>query len=382
MEYLRVTFRLEAEWEDVPTLVDSVLLEQTVETPREVAERDEFVREHMLGRVQDVRRLEDGSALATLDLPVATAGVDVVQLLNVLFGNASLHERVKLEDFDLPPSLLSAYPGPQFGIDGIRKRIRVFDRPLTCSAIKPVGLSVDRLADLCRTFARGGIDFVKDDHYLSEQTFSPFRERVAACQRAVEEESARVGRTIVYCPNLAGTPEVLLRQLEFAQELGVGAVMIAPMLVGLPSFYEIVRRHIEVPVLLHPSFAGSTRIRVDTLLGKLFRLLGGDGVIFANYGGRFSYLPEQCREIAQRLTDPFAGIERSFPVPAGGMTVERTRELVDFFGNDSMLLIGGSLLAAGEALLERTQSFTEAVAEAASGARRNDHEARRQTSSI
>ena len=46
------------------------------------------------------------------------------------------------------------------------------------------------------------------------------------------------------------------------------------------------------------------------------------------------------------------------------MTVERAAELVEFYGNDVMLLIGGSLLAAGDALPARTREFTAAVSAA------------------
>jgi len=38
------------------------------------------------------------------------------------------------------------------------------------------------------------------------------------------------------------------------------------------------------------------------------------------------------------------------PVPAGGMSVERAAEIVRAYGNDAMLLVGGSLLAAGDGL--------------------------------
>jgi ribulose-bisphosphate carboxylase large chain len=48
------------------------------------------------------------------------------------------------------------------------------------------------------------------------------------------------------------------------------------------------------------------------------------------------------------------------------MSVERASEVVDFYGPDAMLLIGGSLYDAGDALLERTRSFVEAVSQAGS----------------
>ena len=47
---------------------------------------------------------------------------------------------------------------------------------------------------------------------------------------------------------------------------------------------------------------------------------------------------------------------------AGGMTLERTGEILDFYGADTMLLIGGNLLLAGERMTAETERFTRAVA--------------------
>ena len=51
-------------------------------------------------------------------------------------------------------------------------------------------------------------------------------------------------------------------------------------------------------------------------------------------------------------------------MPAGGMSVERVPEIVAAYGRDSMLLIGGNLLLAGERLAERSRDFVTAVAAA------------------
>jgi len=97
------------------------------------------------------------------------------------------------------------------------------------------------------------------------------------------------------------------------------------------------------------------------LLGKLFRWLGADAVIFPNFGGRFAYTREQCAGIATLGRDDWAGYRPTLPVPAGGLSVERAAELVDFYGADVMLLVGGSLLAAAEELPARTRAFVAGV---------------------
>jgi ribulose-bisphosphate carboxylase large chain len=45
------------------------------------------------------------------------------------------------------------------------------------------------------------------------------------------------------------------------------------------------------------------------------------------------------------------------------MTVDRVPEMLDFYGPDTMFLIGGDLLKARAALAEATRAFTRRVAE-------------------
>lgn len=370
MQALEVTYRIRGTETEVRVHAESVLLEQTVETPADVARRYPFVRDEMMGELRSLDSAGDGTFLARMALPTATASVDAAQFLNVLFGNSSLHERVTLEDFDLADAL-PLFRGPQFGISGIRAAVGVSDRPLTCTAVKPVGIPFEEVVRLCRTFAEGGVDLIKDDHYFADHPFCPFDDRVRACLDAVEESNARTGRRTIYVPNLSGSPDQVLRQLDVAQQVGVRAVMAAPMLLGMPFFHELTHRRLDVPVLAHPSFSGIQGIAPAASFGKLFRLFGADAVIFANYGGRFSYSQDVCAGIAKTLRTPFAGAAPAFPVPAGGMHVDRTAELLDFFGNDTILLIGGSLLQAGDRLLDATLSFTERVRQAARSAAKN-----------
>ncbi|SHK05734.1 RuBisCO large subunit C-terminal-like domain-containing protein [Rhodothermus profundi] len=363
---LKVVYRLAVAQEEQGAFARALLLEQTVETPEEVAMRVPVVQERLMGEIVALEPLEEGGARLVLHLPVETAMVDPAQFINVLFGNASLHEQVVLEDFELPPVLMERFSGPRFGIEGVRRQLNVYDRPLTASALKPVGLSVDELATLCQSLAEGGIDLIKDDHYLADHPFASFAQRVQRCQEVVQEVSARTGRRVVYAPSLSGTPSEVLRQAEIAQQYGVGAVLVAPMLLGLPFFYELVTRHLEVPVLAHPSFAGAQRMRPETLLGKLFRLFGADMIIFPSFGGRFSYSRATCRALADRARQAWGPYRSALPVPAGGMQVERARELVEFFGRDVMLLIGGSLLRAqpGPELTARARALVDSVIEA------------------
>ena len=137
--------------------------------------------------------------------------------------------------------------------------------------------------------------------------------------------------------------------------------MIAPALVGMPVFQGLVATHVDLPVIAHPSYAGSTRVASPLLLGKLFRWLGADAVIFPNFGGRFAYTREECARIAANHRREWAGYRPTLSVVGGGLTLERVPEVVEFYGTDLMLLIGGALLAPADKLAEKTRALVAAV---------------------
>ena len=360
MSWINVTYRINAARDQLEDIARALSLEQSVEVPAQVV-TDPFVAEHIMGRVAEVRLAQHGPHEVVIRLAAATTGFDVAQSINMLFGNSSLHAHVELTDVDFPPEFLARFPGPRFGIDGIRRLLDSGPRPLTCAALKPQGLSSEALANLAYTLASSGIDIVKDDHGLADQAYSPFAKRVAACQRAIARARRETGRACLYAPSLVGSPRALVAQAQIAREAGVGAVLLAPALIGIPVFHELVAAHIDVPVIAHPAYAGAVRVASPLLLGKLFRWLGADAVIFPNFGGRFAYSREDCAGIARNARCAWAGYATTLPVPAGGLSLDRVSELVAFYGADVMLLIGGALLMPPDRLSERTSSFVAAV---------------------
>jgi ribulose-bisphosphate carboxylase large chain len=231
--------------------------------------------------------------------------------------------------------------------------------------LKPQGSSVEHLAHLARTFALAGIDVIKDDHGIANQAYGPFGARVPAVQRAVAQANRESGGRTLYAPTFSGGPLAMAAQTRVARDCGVKLALVAPMLVGLPAFVEL-QAELDLPVLAHPAFAGAGRIAPAVLLGKLFRLFGADATIVPNHGGRFSYDRDTCLAIARAAREPWEGVRATLPVPAGGMTVERVAEMVETYGDDVMLLIGGGLLAAGDELPRASRDFVNAVAKSRS----------------
>lgn len=357
---LHVTYHIRSSASEIAARAEGVALEQSVELPRP-AVRDPHIVENILARVESIQEIGDDLHEVVIRLARATTGDDPAQWLNMLFGNTSLQSDVLLVDVAMPDDQLAAFVGPQVGGAGLRALVDGYDRPLTCTALKPQGLSAAQLAEFCRIFARAGIDFIKDDHGLANQHYSPFAERVALCQAAVTEANAETGRRSRYVPNLIGGPRTIAEQARLCRDLGVQVVMIEPMLVGLPVMHELVADGLGMAVMAHPAFAGALRIAPELLFGKIFRLFGADAVIYPNYGGRFSYSQQSCLDLANNLRQPWGALKDALPVPAGGMQVDRVQEMIDVYGNDTILLIGGSLYMAGDALYERSRTFVENV---------------------
>jgi ribulose-bisphosphate carboxylase large chain len=232
---------------------------------------------------------------------------------------------------------------------------------MTCSAIKPQGLPPGKLAAIAGKFALGGIDYIKDDHGLADQPYSPYADRVRACAAAVADACRKTGRATRYLPSLSGNLDQLRSQVRTARDAGLDSVLVAPMLVGLPSLHALRRDFPDLAIMAHPSMAGNSRIAPPLLLGKLYRLFGVDATVFPNHGGRFGYTPATCLALAEEARQPWAGLAACVPVSTGGMTTARVPEMLDFYGPDVMLLIGGNLLSAGDRLTAETAAFQNAV---------------------
>jgi ribulose-bisphosphate carboxylase large chain len=357
---IEAIYRVRSDPRSIAERARAIAVEQSVEMPPEAID-DPYVASEIVGRVLDISDISDmdgggGVFEVRIALAAATVGGDAGQLLNMLFGNTAIHDDVTLWDVELPGELVRAFGGPRHGIEGLRRRVGAPRRALTCSALKPQGLPPHALAALAIGLARGGIDYVKDDHGLADQAYSPFAARAEAITGALR----RLGSLTHYVPSLCGDLDSMRGQIAIARGLGIHAVMVTPMIAGLANFHRLVRESPGIAFLAHPSLS-APRLAPPLLFGKIFRMLGADAVVYPNYGGRFGYSQETCWALARAALADWHGLKPCVPVPAGGMTTDRVREMLDFYGADIMLLIGGGLLSARDRLTEATAAFVEAV---------------------
>ena len=355
---LKAFYRVRSDARSIEARALALAVEQSVEMPVPAID-DPFVRAEIIGQVEGIAEKESGVFEVCIGLACATIADDAGQLINMLFGNSSLQEDVVLEDVELPAALVTCFGGPRHGLDALRERAGARSRALTCAVLKPQGLSPAKLSDLARRFASAGIDYIKDDHGLADQPYSPFDARVEGVANALQKIDGAA--TSSYAPSLSGNLDSMRKQIAVAGAAGINIVLVAPMIMGWSNFSCLVRENPQIAFIAHPSMAGVARIAPALLIGKLFRLLGADAVVFPNHGGRFGYSPDTCRALARAALTRSDVLRPCVPVPAGGMSTARVREMLEFYGADVMLLIGGALLEARAQLERATSAFVAEV---------------------
>ncbi len=363
-----VTYRFSGSEAEARARAEDICIEQTVEFPAEEVPAG-IIRGHVFGRIEQFTPWGSDGFKAVISYANEIAAGELTQFLNVVFGNSSIKPGIRVEHLDLPESLLRVFKGPRFGREGLRALLKIPKRPLLSTALKPMGLSSRELADLAYQFALGGMDIIKDDHGLSDQSCSPFEERVRLCAAAVQKGSKETGQPCLYIPNITAPHREVVKRSRFAKAAGAGGMMVAPGLIGFDLMRELADdESLALPILTHPALQGSfvtsrNGIAHGVIFGQLARLAGADATIFPNFGGRFSFSCAECKEIALATKEPMGNLKSIFPAPGGGMGLDRAPDMLETYGQDLIFLIGGGLFRHGPDLVANCRHFRKMVEE-------------------
>ena len=153
-----------------------------------------------------------------------------------------------------------------------------------------------------------------------------------------------------------------------ARDAGAGAVLMIPGITGLDTMRDLAAdASFGLPIICHPAMLGAmlgggSKQRVggfshEVLLGVLPRLAGADATIFPSFGGRFGFSVEECKSLQRGASREMGAFPPIFPSPGGGMTLERVAAMNEAYGEDLMLLIGGSLMGHSPDLAANAKHF-------------------------
>jgi ribulose-bisphosphate carboxylase large chain len=344
-----------------------IIVEQTIEYPAEIV-TSEFINDFIIGHVEDFKKCNDDHYQTEISYVIEASGYTIPQLLNVIYGNFSLKPGVKVEKINLPNTLLEYFKGPRFGREGIRKLVGAEKRPLLSSAIKPMGLSLEELSKMAYDYAYGGIDIIKDDHGLSDLPFCPFKERVPRFADAIQRANQKTGSNSLYLPCISTKFEKIKEYAVFAKKSGASGLLIIPGLIGFDAMRSLADDdEISLPIMAHPAFIGSYVIGKNfgiskyAFFGQIARLAGADSSIFTNFGGRFSFSKQDCKDIVDGCNDPMGHIKPIFPTAGGGITFQLLPEILKVYNRDVVLLMGGGLHTESSDLIANCRKFRDMV---------------------
>ncbi|MBS7609451.1 ribulose 1,5-bisphosphate carboxylase [Candidatus Bathyarchaeota archaeon] len=268
-----------------------------------------------------------------------------------LFGLGAL-KNVRLLDLEFPRELRKAFPGPRFGIEGIRSLLGTLQdrRPHLGTIIKPkVGLGPLETAKVAYEAALGGVDFIKDDETLVNQAFCRLEARVAKVMEALDKARSETGHRVLYALNVTSSPLRILELAERAKQNGANMLMVDVLTAGFSAIQALaedasIRLPIHVHRTMHAAMTRNPRHGIAFLpIAKLVRLAGGDQLHSGTGAGKMERKMRETKEIVEFLRRPWLGFKPLFPVASGGIHPGIVPENLKALGTDIVINAGGGI---------------------------------------
>lgn len=228
-----------------------------------------------------------------IQYPSLNFSPDLPAILTTAFGKLSLDGEIKLIDLTFSDDLKRQFSGPKFGIEEVRKRLHVHNRPLLMSIFKGmIGRNIGYLKTQLRDQAIGGVDIVKDDEILFENALTPLEKRVRSGKEVLQSVYETYGHRTLYAVNITGRTYDVKENAKRAVNAGADLLLFNAFAYGLDVLQLLAEdQDINVPIMAHPAISGAyTSSKLygfshSLLLGKLLRYAGADFSLFPSpYG--------------------------------------------------------------------------------------------------
>lgn len=315
------------------------------------------------------REVENRNYIIQVAYPEINIDRQIPMLLTTVVGNISMGGRIKLLDLRFPKKYVDGFKGPKFGIEGIRKLLNVYDRPLLNNMIKPcTGYPVEVGAELFRAATLGGCDIIKDDELIADAPFNRVADRVKRYMEIEKEVYEQKGELTLYTVNITDEVPKIFENAKRAIENGANALMVNYLAVGFTVMRALAEDpDINVPILGHMDVTGAMYmspyhgVSSHLLLGKLPRLAGADIVVIPAPYGKASVLKEKFINNVNNLRFSFYHIKPVFPMPSGGITPSMVPSTIKDLGKDIVIGSGGGIHAHPEGPIAGAKAFRQAI---------------------
>lgn len=305
---------------------------------------------------------------------------------------------IRIFDIRFPRKMVEAFPGPRFGVDGVRDLLEHDDTqrkmPILGTVPKPkVGRSDSEQAILAHrlwTAGDGTYDFIKDDENLTSLPFNKFEDRcrhVLAVQRELEEKGGK--KKIYLCNVTHSNIDTMMSHANLVKENGGRCMMIDVVTTGFAAVHYMRLHNPELVMHGHRAMHGFITRESGTgisgegelkgfsvamlVLAKIYRLLGIDSLHVGSPKAKMEDYGESemiAHAMLSDSTEPdskfktlgqnWFGKKKTWPVASGGLHPGVLDKVVEKFGPDCYIQLGGGVLGHPEGAERGVEAALEA----------------------
>jgi len=308
----------------------------------------------------------------------------IPQILSSIAGNIygmKLVNNLRLEDIQFPKHMIESFKGPAFGIEGIRKMVKIYDRPLVGTIVKPkVGLNPKEHAQVAKESWIGGCDVVKDDENLTDQKFNRFGERMIHTFHALEQAEKATGEKKIYMPNITAETEDMIDRAKLVKENGGTHMMIDILTAGWSAVQTMRKLNLGLVIHAHRAMhAALTRNPKHGMsmfsISKLARLAGVDqlhiGTAVGKMEGSSLEVMGSETEIEKNIVMPdkrihaleqkWYGMKPVFAVCSGGLHPGHVPDVIKMMGRNVIIQMGGGIHGHPQGTMKGAQAARQSI---------------------
>jgi ribulose-bisphosphate carboxylase large chain len=341
------TFTFEPEGITLKEAAGAIAAESSVGTWTELT----TVKPYLHKLAAHVFRLEGNVAKIAYPIELFEGG-NMPNILSSVAGNVfglKALRSLRLLNIVLPTELAKSFKGPKYGIAGIRKILKVKERPLIGTIIKPkLGLKTGDHAKVAYEAWAGGCDIVKDDENLSSQKFNLFEDRLHETLESRDRAENETGEKKVYMINITAETETMLERADMVIDHGGEYAMVDILTCGWSALQTL--RNQDLKLVIHAHRAGHAAFTKSPLHGiamrpivKVARAVGVDQLHIGTAVGKMSETKAEVLENIESCKMDMDGLKTVMPVASGGLHPRLVPALLDIFGKDVIIQAGGGI---------------------------------------
>ena len=307
---------------------------------------------------------------------------NVPNILSSVAGNILGMKAVKsirLEDVSFPKKILKSFPGPRYGIKGVRKMMRVKSRPLVGTIIKPkLGLITEDHARSAYESWKGGCDIVKDDENLASQEFNEFEKRLTQTLDKADRAENETGEKKAYLVNVTAETKEMIKRAQLVEKQGGKYIMLDILTSGWAALQTLREANFKMAIhahrAMHAAFDRSPDQGINMMvIGDFARLIGVDQIHIGTGIGKLEGDIKEIKELKEdientdvketkfRLEQKWGGIKSVLGVSSGGLYPRHIPFLIDNLGKDLVVQAGGGIHGHPSGTVAGSKAMRQAV---------------------